>query len=155
MSLVSCEHWHLDISVLWYTLTPGGVVGTWCGLWTSIHFAWHWLPLNLNITNIESAMRYTSTVNSHYPVHAMKLTGCCTSISFVSHVYMSTAYCEQYRILFHIKMRDIVQNKVDRSIIGFIFVLWYMLRLWMIDSRNYILPVYIDLWKYINWVKFN
>ena len=32
---------------------------------------------------------------------------------------MSAAYCEQYRILFHIKMRDIVQNKVDRSIIGF------------------------------------
>ena len=26
---------------------------------------------------------------------------------------------EQYRTLFHIKMRDIVQNKVDRSIFGF------------------------------------
>jgi hypothetical protein len=49
----------------------------------------------------------------------MKLIGCCTSISVVSHVNMSAAYCEQYRILFHIKMRDIVQNKVDRSIIGF------------------------------------
>ena len=32
---------------------------------------------------------------------------------------MSAAYCEQYKILFHIKMRDIVQNKVDRSIIEF------------------------------------
>ena len=50
----------------------------------------------------------------------MKLTGC-TSISLVSHVYMSAAHCEQYRILFHIKMRDIVQKKVDRSILGFTF----------------------------------
>ena len=33
---------------------------------------------------------------------------------------MSAAHCEQYRILFYIKMRDIVQNKVDRSILGFI-----------------------------------
>ena len=56
---------------------------------------------------------------SQFSLHAMKLIGCCTSISLVSHVYMSAAYCEQYRILFHIKMRDIVQNKVDRSIIGF------------------------------------
>ena len=32
---------------------------------------------------------------------------------------MSAAYSEQYIILFHITMRDILQNKVDRSIIGF------------------------------------
>ena len=49
----------------------------------------------------------------------MKLMGCCTFISLVSHVYMSAAYSEQYIILFHITMRDILQNKVDRSIIGF------------------------------------
>ena len=48
----------------------------------------------------------------------MKPTGC-TSVSLVFNVYMSAAYCEQYRILFHIKMRDIVQNKVDGSIFWF------------------------------------
>ena len=60
----------------------------------------------------------------------MKPTGCCTSVSLVFHVYMSAAYCEQYSILFHIKMRNIVQNKVVPSI------LWFTLYCDIIHNNN-------------------
>ena len=60
-------------------------------------------------------MHYIFTVRSHY---MLKLMGCCTFISLVSHVYMSAAYSEQYIILFHITMRDILQNKLIAVLLG-------------------------------------
>jgi len=111
----------------WFTLTPGGVVGTWCVLWTSIHLAWHWLPLNLILQTLS---QQCIMFFCQFSLHAMKLTGCCTSVSLVFHVYVSAAYCEQYRILFHIKMRDIVQNKVDPS------MFWFTLYCDIIHNNN-------------------
>ena len=57
---------------------------------------------------VSNALRFYCQLS----LYAMKLTGCCTSVSLVFHIYVSAAHCEHYRILFHIKMRDIVQTKL-------------------------------------------
>ena len=118
-SVVSCEHWHVDISVLWTMIH----IETW---WCTWYLMWLMNIDTLHLALIATELKYykhwvSNALHFYSPfsLHAMKLMGCCTFISLVSHVYMSAAYSEQYIILFHITMRDILQNNVDRSIIGF------------------------------------
>ena len=95
-SVVSCEHWHVDISVLWTMIH----IEAW---WCSWHLMWLMNIDTLHLALIATELKYykhwvSNALHfySQFSLHAMKLIGCCTSISLVSHVYMSAAYCEQF-----------------------------------------------------------
>ena len=118
-SVVSCEHWHVDISMLWTMIHIETWWCTWYLMWLMNIDTLHLALIATELTYYKHWVSNALHFYSPFSLHAMKLMGCCTFNSPVSHVYMSAAYSEQYIILFHITMRDILQNKVDRSSIGF------------------------------------